>query len=169
MPTPPTVRLAITRAGALVGLIAAAAYLFCIFATLTLRFGEQMLALGEGAVTYKWAIVPMPRTAANQPVERHGLSLRARYSGDWTWLPRSTPPTAGRGTVPFPGAITIPLWIPLLFGAISAYYLLPIGPPRGRCAKCNYNLRGVPKSEDGSTRCPECGTLCPADPGTRPC
>ncbi len=154
------VRHALTWCGITVGAGAAAGYLFCLFGSLTCLAGTYMLAVGDGDLIFKWKIVPMPGVAGGPPpAPNTSISIRRPDGQDWAWLPRWTAPVAGLGVVPFPGTLTIPLWIPLGIGLFSAYRRLPPGAAPGRCPKCDYNLRGVPKAADGSRRCPECGTI----------
>jgi hypothetical protein len=160
MLTRASVRRALTWSGALVGAAACLAYIFCFFGTLTLRVGERMLALGQGSLVYRWKIVAMPTSpSGSTPTpDKKGLFLRGPGTDEWSWLPRWSEPHWGQATVPFPGSTVIPLWMPVLLGLCCAYKLLPVGHRRGHCAKCDYDLRGVPSAADGSRTCPECGT-----------
>jgi hypothetical protein len=69
------------------------------------------------------------------------------------------------------GARYVALWtLPAIAAPLTlGLWLFRWQPAPDACPKCRYDLRGVPPATDSSRRCPECGTLSPADLGATPC
>lgn len=104
-----------------------------------------MVSLSGGAIVSYWDVdVPNPS----------GLNIMARPPNiEFRWLPYYAGPQSATMQS---GRLVFPLWILVLIGLFCAYRLLPEGYGKGRCAKCGYDLKGVPL-EDSGMKCPECG------------
>lgn len=114
--------------------------------------GDRRLDAGRGAAVLSWIeIDPGSWMVAYSP-------LQPDPSRRWRWMPRLGTHSDALNPSAHVGYLVLPYWVLLAIGAVGVYYLLPPGFPRGRCAKCGYDTRGLPAVE-GVVKCPECGEV----------
>lgn len=137
--------------------VAAGAMVFCLFAWAGILRTRGYAALTQGSFVFIWLEPPLDYHVRFDYFEARSMPRR------WTaWLvPRVEHRLAGSG--PGQTSVSIPLAYVLLPAATVSYVLwsrhrrgLPFA-GLGMCPKCRYDLRGIPVSDDGVVRCPECG------------
>ena len=134
-------------AGVGLGALGIAGYVLSFIAPITHTWAnDRRIQLGRGAIAAAWMENDSSVT---------GWALSADTGTRWRWMPRWSQVEDPFNKQPV-GQLVIPYWVLVLIGAAAGYALLPAGYPRGRCAKCGYDLKGVP-ADNGTVKCPECG------------
>jgi hypothetical protein len=90
---------------------------------------------------------------------REVLLTRADADLPWLWLPAFD--VRDRSATSSTGYLIVPVWLPVLLGAVCLYTRLAPDAAPGTCRKCGFDLSGVPALPDDAARvrCPECGQV----------
>lgn len=155
MITRPKVRRAACWLGVPIGVAALAGYAVCLWKPVAVGSMQRVVVVGRGTVGFYWQSNVI---GAWNPGMYSGLDPGAGGPGWWRWIPKWQEPDPPSFTNPSRamGEFVVPLWMPLAFGVLCVYWLLPERGPWHVCAECGYDLRAVPR-KDGKLVCPECG------------